>query len=235
MVSPKRSSAFQEIPHYIGHRQRLREKFLQGGKDTLADYEIVELFLSFVIPRKDVKPLAKDLCVYFGTLNALFSATPEELRSIKGIGESTIAALGIVKELFVRAARTEIKERPLLDSCEKVQKYCEHLMSHLKKEQIRLFFLDTRHFLIKDEVHQEGTLTYASIYPREIIKRALELGAASLILVHNHPSGDPSPSKADIDITRQLISTAKPLNLFVMDHLIVGKGKVLSLRRLGYI
>lgn len=234
-LSLKSLPSSQNTPHYCGHRKRLREKFLQGGKESLADYEIIELFLSLVIPRKDVKPLAKDLHTYFGTLNALFSASPEELGRIKGIGESTITAFGVVQELFTRTTRTELKDQPLLDSYDKVSQYCSHLMGALKKEQIRLFFLDTKNFLIKDEIHQEGTLTYASIYPREIIKRALEVGAASFVLVHNHPSGDPTPSKADIDITRQLMHTAKPLNLLMLDHLIIGKSKVVSLRKEGYI
>ncbi|MEJ2015902.1 MAG: DNA repair protein RadC [Limibacillus sp.] len=199
---------FQEAPHYYGHRQRLRERFLERGGASLADYEVIELLLFGAKARGDVKPHAKTLLREFGSLAAVLSAKPEELARVQGLGEASIAALKIVQEAALRLARQDSREGPVLSSWDKVLNYLRIALAEEKVERFHLLFLDRKNRLIADEEQQRGTVDHTPVYPREVVKRALELGASALILVHNHPSGDPTPSKADIAITREIAEAA---------------------------
>jgi len=215
---------------YVGHRKRLKTRFLAGGEKALPDYELVELLLCGVIPRGDVKPLAKKLLQVCGTLSGLLQADSEKLKGISGVGESTLVLFKVVHEMACRLLREETSQAPVMNSWKAVVDYCRARMSHLAIEQFRLLFLDQKHKIMADEVQQQGTVNRTPIFPREIVKRALELGASSLIMVHNHPSGDPTPSEADIEMTRRVIEAARVLDLQVMDHLIIGKFGYTSLR-----
>jgi DNA repair protein RadC len=224
---------FQEAPHYYGHRQRLRERFLERGGASLADYEVVELLLFSAKARGDVKPLAKALLREFGSLSALLSAKPEELARVQGMGEASIAAIKIVQEAALRMARQESREGPVLSSWDKVLNYLRIALAEEKVERFYLLFLDRKNRLIADEEQQRGTVDHTPVYPREVVKRALELGASAIILVHNHPSGDPTPSKADIAITREIAEAAAKLGIEVHDHIIIGRKGHNSLKSLG--
>lgn len=224
---------FQEAPHYYGHRQRLRERFLERGGASLADYEVVELLLFSAKARGDVKPLAKALLREFGSLSALLSAKPEELTRVQGMGEASIAAIKIVQEAALRMARQESREGPVLSSWDKVLNYLRIALAEEKVERFYLLFLDRKNRLIADEEQQRGTVDHTPVYPREVVNRALELGASALILVHNHPSGDPTPSKADIAITREIAEAAAKLGIEVHDHIIIGRKGHNSLKSLG--
>jgi DNA repair protein RadC len=213
----------EEAPHYHGHRQRLRNRFLEAGADALSDYELIELILFRAIPQRDLKPLAKDLITRFGSFAEVVSAPIERLREIKGLGEAAIAELKIVQASANRLARGQVKRRPVLSSWSSVLDYCRTAMAFAEREQFRILFLDKRNALIADEVQQTGTVDHTPVYPREVIKRALELSATAIILVHNHPSGDPTPSRADIQMTQAIVDVAKPLGISVHDHIIVGK------------
>lgn len=212
------------VPHWHGHRDRLRQRFLGQGADALADYELVELLLFQAIPRRDVKPLAKALLARFGSLWGLVSAPADTLAADFRLSDSAIAAIRVVGAAALRMARDEVINRPILSSWEKLLDYCTGAMAHEPTEQFRLLFLDRRNHLIRDEVQQRGTIDHTPVYPREVVKRALELGASALVLVHNHPSGDPTPSKADREMTKAIVQAASALGLVVHDHLIVGKG-----------
>ena len=221
---PKTSAGLaEEAPHYHGHRQRLRTRFLEAGADALSDYELIELILFRAIPQRDLKPLAKDLIARFGSFAEVVSAPIERLREMKGLGEAAIAELKIVQASANRLARGQVKRRPVLSSWSSVLDYCRTAMAFAEREQFRILFLDKRNALIADEVQQTGTVDHTPVYPREVIKRALELSATAIILVHNHPSGDPTPSRADIQMTQAIIDVAKPLGIAVHDHIIVGK------------
>jgi DNA repair protein RadC len=222
-------------PHYHGHRQRLRDRFLEAGAAALADYELLELVLFRAIPRRDVKPLAKDLLKKFGSFAEVISASPERLAEIGNLGEAAIAELKIVQAAAQRLTRGEINRRAVLSSWSAVLDYCRGAMAFADREQFRILFLDKRNQLIADEVQQEGTVDHTPVYPREVVKRALELSATAIILVHNHPSGDPTPSRADIDMTKSVMDAAKPFGIAVHDHLIVGKDGHASLKGLGLI
>jgi DNA repair protein RadC len=222
-------------PHYHGHRQRLRQKFLQAGAEALADYEILELLLFQAQPRGDMKPLAKDLLRRFGSLPGVLAATPAELEAAPGLGEASIVALKIVQAAALRAAQRELLDRPIFSSWDKVLDYCHASMAREKVEQFRLLFLDSRNALIADEVQQTGTVNHTPVYPREVVKRALELSATAIILVHNHPSGDPSPSKADVEMTRQVADAAAKLGISVHDHIVIAKSGHASLRGMGLL
>jgi len=215
---------------HAGHRKRLRERFLKGGEKALPDYELLELLLFGVIPRGDVKPLAKKLLSECGSLAGIFQADYEKLKSIPGIGESSIIALKAIHEGACRLLREEVNTKTVFQSWQSIIDYCRARMSHLTIEQFRLLFLDKKNKMIADEVQQEGTIDRLSIFPREVVKRTLELGAINLIMVHNHPSGDPTPSQADIEITRKVIKAAKELDIHVLDHLIIGRFGHISLR-----
>jgi DNA repair protein RadC len=219
----KPSGAAEAAPHYHGHRDRLRERFLNAGSDAVADYELLELILFRALPRRDVKPLAKILIERFGSFAEVVSAPAERLAEVKGLGDAAIAEIKIVQAAAHRLARGQVQRRPVLSSWSNVLDYCRSAMAFADKEQFRVLFLDKRNQLIADEVQQVGTVDHTPVYPREVVKRALELSATAIILVHNHPSGDPTPSRADIQMTQAIIEVAKPLGISVHDHLIVGK------------
>jgi len=228
-------SAANAAPHYLGHRQRLRQRFLDGGSAAVSDYEVLELILFRAIPQRDLKPLAKKLLATFGSFNEVISAPVERLKEIKGLGEAAVTELKIVQAAAQRLARGEVKQRSVLSSWSNVIDYCRSSMAFADKEQFRVLFLDKRNQLIADEVQQTGTVDHTPVYPREVVKRALELSATAVILVHNHPSGDPTPSRADIQMTQAIIEVAKPLGIAVHDHLIVGKNGHASLKGLKLI
>ena len=210
-------------PHYHGHRDRLRARFTEVGGDALPDYELLELVLFRSIPRRDVKPVAKELLKRFGTFAEVLAAPPARLMEVEGIGESVVTDLKIVEASARRLAKGAVAKRPVLASWSAVLDYCRTTMAFADVEQFRLLFLDKRNALIADEVQQSGTVDHTPVYPRQVVKRALELSATALILVHNHPSGDPTPSSADIRMTREIIDVAKPLGITIHDHIIVGR------------
>ena len=221
-----------EAPHYYGHRDRLRARFSDVGGDALPDYELLEIVLFRSIPRRDVKPIAKDLLRRFGSFAEVLAAPPALLSEVDGVGESVVTDLKIVEAAARRFARGAVARRPVLSSWTSVIDYCRTAMAFSEKEQFRLLFLDRRNALIADEVQQSGTIDHTPVYPREVVKRALELSASAVILVHNHPSGDPTPSSADIKMTREIVDVAKPLGIVVHDHIIVGREGHASLKGL---
>jgi len=222
-------------PHYHGHRERLRERFYTAGPDALSDYELLEMALYPALLRRDTKPLAKTLIKTFGSFAEVIHAPVARLREIDGIGEASINQLKLIAAAASRVTKGEVKRRGALSSWNEVIDYCRSSMAFSDKEQFRLLFLDKKNQLIADEVQQTGTVDHTPVYPREVIKRALELSATALILVHNHPSGDPSPSQADIQMTKAIIDIAKPLGIAVHDHIIVGKNGHASLRGMRLI
>ena len=224
-----------KAPHYHGHRERLRERFRAAGSDAVSDYEMLELVLFRALPRRDIKPLAKALIATFGSFAEVLAAPPQRLKEIEGLGEAAITDLKIVHAAASRLARGAVKKRPLLASWSSVLDYCRTAQAFADKEQFRILFLDKRNGLIADEVQGTGTVDHTPVYPREVVKRALELSATAIILVHNHPSGDPTPSRADIQMTQAIIEVAKPLGIAVHDHLIVGKDGHASLKGLKLI
>jgi DNA repair protein RadC len=234
-ASSEAESARAAKPHYHGHRKRLRERLLQAGAEALPDYEILELVLCNARPRVDVKPLAKELLARFGSFAEVISAPPARLREIDGVGEAAIAEFKIIEAAAKRMARTELKRRPALSSWSAVLDYCRTAMAFAEREALRVLFLDKKNQLIADEVQQTGTVDHTPVYPREVVKRALELSATAIILVHNHPSGDPTPSRADIEMTQAIVAVARPLGIAVHDHIIVGKDGHASLKGLRLI
>jgi DNA repair protein RadC len=210
-------------PHYHGHRERLRARFREAGAEALPDYELLELVLFRCLPRRDLKPLAKDLIARFGSFAEVVSAPPARLAEFPGLGEAAITDLKLIQAAAQRLVRGGVQRRPVLSSWSSVLDYCRSAMAFADKEQFRLLFLDKRNQLIADETQQVGTIDHTPVYPREVVKRALELNATALILVHNHPSGDPTPSRADIQMTQQIIEVAAPFGIAVHDHIIVGK------------
>ena len=221
--------------HRQGHRQRLKERFLRGGREAVQDYELLELLLFRTIPRRDVKPLAKALLSSFGSLAEVLGAPHGRLRGVPGIGEATAFDLKLVEAAGRDLARGAVARRQVLGSWTAVIDYCRASMAFAEKELFRILFLDKRNGLIADEIQQSGTVDHTPVYPREVIKRALELSASAVILVHNHPSGDPTPSQADIRMTRDIADVAKPLGIQVHDHIIVGRHGHASLKGLGLI
>src|SRR5207253_1338436 len=212
-----------EAPHYHGHRERLRERFHGAGPDALSDYELLEMALFPALPRRDTKPLAKALLKKFGSFAEVIHAPVARLREVEGIGDASVHQIKLLAATAGRVAKGEIKRSVALSSWNDVIGYCRSSMAFADKEQFRLLFLDKRNQLIADEVQQTGTVDHTPVYPREVIKRALELSATALILVHNHPSGDPTPSQADIQMTKAIVDIATPLGISVHDHIIVGK------------
>jgi len=225
----------EATPHYLGHRERLRERFLDAGPDAVTEYELLELVLFRAIPRRDVKPLAKALIAKFGSFAEVISAPESRLREVKGLGASAVTDLKIVQAAASRLARGQVQRKPVLSSWSAVLDYCRTAMAFEDKEQFRILFLDKRNQLIADERQQTGTVDHTPVYPREVVKRALELSATAIILVHNHPSGDPTPSRADIQMTQSILEIAKPLGISVHDHIIVGKDGHASLKGLKLI
>ena len=222
-------------PHYLGHRERLRERFFSAGPDALSDYELLEMALFSSLPRRDTKPLAKELLKKFGSFVEVIHAPVARLREVNGIGDASISQLKLLAAAAGRAAKGELKRSVALSSWNDVIGYCRSSMAFADKEQFRLLFLDKRNQLIADEVQQTGTIDHTPVYPREVLKRALELSATALILVHNHPSGDPTPSQADIQMTKAIIDIATPLGIAVHDHIIVGRGGHASLKGMRLI
>lgn len=232
---PANAAAEGDAPHYLGHRERLRDRFRKAGADALADYELLELILFRAMPRRDVKPLAKALLARFGSFAEVVAARAERLGEISGLGEAAIIELKIVEAAAKRLAKSSIEKRPSMSSSAAVVDYCRTAMAFLDREEFRILFLDKKNFLIADEVQGVGTVDHAPVYPREIMRRALELSASAVILVHNHPSGDPSPSTDDIHLTHQIIAIGKPLKVAVHDHLIIGKHGHASLKGMRLI
>jgi DNA repair protein RadC len=224
-----------ETPHYHGHRERLRERFRSAGAEALSDYELLEMVLFRALPRGDVKPLAKSLIKKFGSFAEVVHAPPTRLREVDGVGEATITELKLIAAAANRVAKGQVQQRTMLSSWNEVLEYCRTSMAFADKEQFRILFLDKRNQLISDEVQQVGTVDHTPVYPREVIKRALELSATAIILVHNHPSGDPTPSQADIHMTNAIIDIAAPLGISVHDHIIVGKNGHASMKGLRLI
>lgn len=212
-----------EVPHFHGHRERLKARFRDGGSDALADYELLELILFQALPRLDTKPIAKALLAKFGSFSEVLAAPDARLMEVDGIGEKAVHLLKLIAASGQRFGRDAIHAKPVLDRWAAVLDYCRKQMAYAPVEQFRILFLDKKNVLIADEVQQSGTVDHTPVYPREVVKRALEVGATALILVHNHPSGDPTPSAADIAMTRQVVDIAKPLGIAVHDHIVVGK------------
>jgi len=231
---PHVAEAADDKPHYHGHRERLRRRLIAAGADNLPNYELVEVILFAGNPRGDVKPLAKDLLERFGGFAELLSADAEALADA-GLGLAGIAALKSVREAALRLMRSELHQRPVVGSWDKLIDYCTAHIAHRQVEEFHVLFLDRKNVLIKHEQQQRGTIDHTPVYPREVVKRALELQASALILVHNHPSGDPTPSQADIAVTKDIVKAATPLGVTVHDHLIIGRGRHTSLRDLGLI
>jgi DNA repair protein RadC len=218
-----------------GHRQRLRERFLRQGGEALPDYELLELLLFLAVPRRDVKPLAKALLRRFGSFDALVGADPRLLAEVPGVGQTVITALKVVEAASHRALRDTVIDRPVMNSWRKVLAYCKAAMQHRPTEQFRILFLDQKNVLIADEVQQTGTVNQTPLYPREVVRRALDLGATAVILVHNHPSGDPTPSPADIEMTRRVVEAGKTLGITVHDHVVVGRKGHTSFKSSGLL
>lgn len=224
------------LPSYIAdHRKRLRSRFMEGGAGAMPDYELLELLLFRAIPRQDVKPLARELLDTFGDFNRVVSAAPARLLMVKGVGEAVVQELKIVEAAAQRLMRARVMNKPVLSSWDALLDYCHTAMSHRETEQFRILFLDRKNLLIADEEQAKGTVDHVPVYPREVVKRALELNASALILVHNHPSGDPTPSDADIAMTAQIQDAARVLGIVLHDHLIIGKSRELSFRAQGYL
>ena len=220
---------------HIGHRARLRDRFIKSGADALADYEMLELLLFQAIPRRDTKPLAKALINRFGSFSSVIRADANALREVKGVGDSVIVILKSVAAAAGRLAQEEVLQQPVLGSWNRLVDYLRVKMAHEKNEQFRILFLDTKNALIKDEVQQTGTVNHTPVYPREVIGRALQLGASAIIMVHNHPSGDPTPSDADVEMTREVQDAGKMLGVTLHDHVIIARGGHTSLRSMGLI
>ncbi|MCF7746333.1 DNA repair protein RadC [Sulfitobacter sp. M39] len=223
-------------PSYIAdHRQRLRARFMQGGAAAIPDYELLELVLFRAIPRRDVKPLARALMDRFGDFNRVITAPEPRLRDISGVGDAVIVELKVVEAAAHRMARSRVMRQHVLSGWDALLDYCHTTMAHRETEQFRVIYLDRKNVVIGDEEQGKGTVDHVPVYPREVAKRALELNASALILVHNHPSGDPTPSQADIDMTQQIFAACSALGLTLHDHLIIGKSRELSFRSEGYL
>lgn len=221
-------------PHYAGHRARLRERFL-ANPEAMPDYELLELLLCLAQPRGDVKPLAKALLTRFGSFAEVVAAEPERLRTVKGIGDTGVAALKTAEAAAVRLLRDRVRNQPVLSSWDRLLDYCRAAMAYRDVEQFRILFLDTKNRLIADEPQQKGTVNHTPVYPREVVRRALDLHASALILVHNHPSGDPTPSKADVQMTLQIRNAAHAVGVSLHDHVIVGRDGHVSFKAQGLL
>jgi DNA repair protein RadC len=222
-------------PLYLGHRERLRDRFLVGGADAMPDYELLEMVLFRAIKRGDTKPIAKALIARFGSFAEVISAPANLLMEVKGVGPAIVTELKLIRAAALRLARGEVINRPILGSWNSLIEYCRAAMAFEDVETFRLLFLDKKNQLIADEEQQRGTVDYTPVYAREVVKRALELSASAIILVHNHPSGDPTPSLADRDMTKKIIQAAEKLNIQVYDHVIIGRKGHVSFRNLQLI
>lgn len=225
----------QDNPHYHGHRDRLRRRFVESGADSLQDYELLEIFLFMAIPRRDVKPLAKELLSVFGSLPELLSASISEIVKIKGVSENTAIGLKAINATSHRSLKQEIMKKPILNSWARLMDYCYATMAHEKKEHFRILFLNKKNELIADEIQSSGTVDHTQAYPREIVKRTLEIGATAIILMHNHPSGDSRPSQADLDMTRTIQKAAEAFNIVVHDHVVISRNGYTSFKNEGLL
>ncbi len=232
---PKRKPPLGAEEHRLAHRRRLRQRFADGGADAVPDYELLEMILYRALPRGDTKPLAKALLKKFGDLNHVLAAPPARLKDVKGVGERVVFELKLIEAVGHRMARARVLKKPLLSSWEALLDYCQTAMAHRDVEQFRILFLDRKNVLIADEAQQTGTVDHVPVYPREVVKRALELNASALILVHNHPSGDPTPSMADIEMTNAIRDAADILGITIHDHLVIGKAREVSFRAEGLL
>ena len=221
------------LPHFLGHRERLKERFSNGGPDAIPDYELLEMVLFRAIRRGDTKALAKQLLARFGTFAEVMSAEPERLMEVKGVGEAVATELKIVHAAAMRLLRGQVINRPVLNTWTNILEYIRAAMAFHDIEQFRILFLDKKNQLIADEVQQVGTIDHTPVYPREVVKRALELAASAIVMVHNHPSGDPTPSLADIDTTKRIVDAGQRLGVAVHDHVIVGRKGHFSFRAKG--
>lgn len=222
-------------PHYLGHRQRLRDKLLNNGSEALADYELLELVLSIAIPRRDVKPLAKELINTFKTFGGVITANQSDLKQIKDVGDTVIATLKIIEASQIKTLKDKIENTSIISSWTELIDYCKLNIGNKDTEEFHILYLNTKCHLIKDETHSTGTINTSSVYPREILKEVLKIGATSIIIVHNHPTGDTTPSKADIQITNKIKETLKTIDVSLHDHLIVAKGNYISFKMLGLL
>ena len=222
-------------PHFHGHRARLRARFDEAGADGMPEYELLELLLFRALSRGDVKPLAKRLIERFGSIGGVLGAEREALKNVEGVGDIVIHTLKLAQALNERTLRETVTGRPVIGSWEAVVDYCTAQLAHRTAEHFRVLFLDSRNALIKDEEQQQGTVDHVVLYPREVIKRALELGASAVILVHNHPSGDPSPSRADVELTKEIAKAGATMGVTVHDHLVIGRSRHVSLREAGLL
>jgi len=229
------SNASQQPSYIRDHRKRLRRRFIDGGATAMPDYELLELVLFRAIPRRDVKPLAWRLLDQFGDFNRVISAPPERLLEIKGVGDAVVLELKIIEAAAHRLARSKIMQKHVLSGWDALLDYCHTTMAHRETEQFRVLYLDRKNVLVADEEQAKGTVDHVPVYPREVVKRALELNASALIVVHNHPSGDPTPSETDITMTNQIQDAAMALGLILHDHLIIGRSRELSFRSEGYL
>lgn len=234
-LAEKKKTEYPAPDYHSGHRARLRERFLKGGADAVADYEILEMILFAASPRSDVKNLAKRIIHHCGSFSKAIKSEPSALRKIEGVTDAVISALKVVEVSAHRLLSEEIKAQPVITSWNALLEYCILTMGHKQTEEFHLLFLNHKNALIADELQGVGTIDHAPVYPREVVRRALEIGATAIILVHNHPSGDVEPSKADIDMTRQIITAAHPLGVKVHDHIIVGANKTFSFKSRGLI
>jgi len=218
-----------------GHRARLRSRFLAGGPDAIAEHELIEMVLFLGLPRRDTKPIARALLARFGSYAGAISASVPDLLGIEGLGEAGVVALKLVQAAAQRLAKAEVLYRPILSNWERLMEYLQAVLAREKIEQFRVLFLDNRNRLLADEPQASGTVNHTPVYPREVVKRALDLRATAMILVHNHPSGDPSPSREDIDMTKEIKHAANALSIVLHDHIIVGNGQWLSFRKAGFL
>ncbi|MFN3954094.1 MAG: RadC family protein [Pararhodobacter sp.] len=236
LFAPAATATGARLPSYLrDHRKRLRSRLMEGGAAAMPDYELLELLLFRAIPRQDVKPLARRLLETFGDLASIISANPARLAQIEGVGEAVICELKLAEAMAQRLARARVLNRPVLSSWDALLDYCHTAMAHRETEHFRVLFLDRKNALIADEEQGRGTVDHVPVYPREVLRRALELNASALILVHNHPSGDPTPSAADIAMTEQIARAAQALQVALHDHLIIGKERESSFRTLGLL
>lgn len=229
------TEAAEAAPGHLGHRARMREKLLGAGPDALLDHELLEMVLFLALPRRDTKPIARALLTRFGSFANAIAAPLQDLRAVEGLGEAGAAALRTVQAAALRLVRAEVIDRPVLNNWDRLLAYLSATMAREKVEQFRVLFLDTKNRLIADEAQARGTVNHTPVYPREVVRRALELQATALILVHNHPSGDPTPSRADLEMTQEVKGAAAMLGIVLHDHLIIGNGRHLSFRREGLL
>ncbi len=222
-AAPQTETPADDRPGHLGHRERLRDRFAGGGADAMPDYELLELVLFRAIQRQDTKPIAKALIARFGTFGDVLSAPAERLKEVKGVGDKVVFELKLIQAAALRMSRNTVLDKPALTSWTALIDYCTAAMAYDDREQFRILFFDRKNVLIADEVQQRGTVDHTPVYPREVVKRALELSASAIILVHNHPSGDPTPSQADITMTQQIVEVSSKLSITVHDHIIIGR------------